>query len=266
MRHPTLQAVVIGFIVLTIAFRLLELTRAKDKRLAWFRAGYFTDVAYWAFTPFVTRAVTGLAVAVAVAPVAYSLWGRIDRDLIMHGWGPAASLPLWAQAVGLLVIGDLIGYWTHRAFHRGLLWRLHAVHHSSRDLDWLSAVRLHPVNDALTRLASTVPLLLTGFAPIALAGIAPLLTLLAILVHANVDWGWGPFRSVIASPRFHRWHHTSEEEGLDKNFAGLLPLWDIVFGTYYMPKDRLPARFGTDIEVPAGLFGQLAFPFRRTPL
>src|ERR1700730_16268511 len=85
MRHPTLQAVVIGFIVLTIAFRLLELMRAKDKRLAWFRAGYFTDVAYWAFTPLVTRAVTGLAVAVAVAPVAYSLWGRIDRDLIMHG-------------------------------------------------------------------------------------------------------------------------------------------------------------------------------------
>jgi sterol desaturase/sphingolipid hydroxylase (fatty acid hydroxylase superfamily) len=108
--------------------------------------------------------------------------------------------------------------------------------------------------------------LLTGFAPIALAGIAPLLTLLAILVHANVDWDWGPFRSVIASPRFHRWHHTSEEEGLDKNFAGLLPLWDVVFGTYYMRKDRLPARFGTDTEVPAGLFGQLTFPFRRRPL
>jgi sterol desaturase/sphingolipid hydroxylase (fatty acid hydroxylase superfamily) len=113
------------------------------------------------------------------------------------------------------------------------------------------------------RLASAVPLLLTGFAPVALASIAPLLTLLAILVHANIDWDWGPFRSVIASPRFHRWHHTSENEGLDKNFAGLLPLWDILFGTYYMPKDKLPARFGTDAKVPTGLIGQLAFPFRR---
>ena len=164
MRHPTLQAIVIGFIVLTIAFRLIELTRPKDKRLAWFRAGYFTDLAYWGFTPLVTRFVTGVAVAVAAAPIAYLLWGRIDRDLIMHGWGPAANLPLWAQAIGLLVAGDFIGYWTHRAFHRGLLWRFHAMHHSSRDLDWLSAVRLHPVNDALTRLASAVPLLLTGSA------------------------------------------------------------------------------------------------------
>jgi sterol desaturase/sphingolipid hydroxylase (fatty acid hydroxylase superfamily) len=266
MRHPTLQAVVVGFIVLTIAFRLLELTRARDKRLAWLRPGYFTDLAYWAFTPLVTRAVTGVAVAVAAAPIAYLLWGRVDRDLIMHGWGPVSHLPFWAQAIGLLVAGDFIGYWTHRAFHRGLLWRFHAIHHSSRDLDWLSAVRLHPINDTLTRLASAVPLLLTGFAPIALAGIAPLLTILAILIHANLDWDWGPLRSVIASPRFHRWHHTSENEGLDKNFAGLLPLWDILFGTYYMPKDKLPAGFGTDTEVPPGLIGQLAFPFRRRSL
>src|SRR6266849_3555960 len=71
---------------------------------------------------------------------------------------------------------------------------------------------------------------LTGFAPVAWAGIAPLLTILAILIHANVDWDWGPLRSVIASPRFHRWHHTREDEGLDKNFAGLLPLWDIYSG------------------------------------
>jgi sterol desaturase/sphingolipid hydroxylase (fatty acid hydroxylase superfamily) len=66
------------------------------------------------------------------------------------------------------------------------------------------------------------------------------------------------------SPRFHRWHHTDETEARDKNFAGLLPLWDILFGTYYMPKGRRPFHFGTSTPVPAGLFGQLAFPFRRT--
>ncbi len=230
MRHPTLLGLVVGFIVLTIVFRLLELMRTRDKRQAWFRAGYLTDLAYWLFTPLVTRVATSIAVALVAAPIAYILWGRVDRDLIMHGWGPAGRLPLWAQAIGLLVVGDFIGYWVHRAFHRGMLWRFHAVHHSSRDLDWLSAVRLHPVNDVLMRVASAVPLLLTGFAPVAWAGIAPLLTILAILIHANVDWDWGPLRSVIASPRFHRWHHTREDEGLDKNFAGLLPLWDIYSG------------------------------------
>jgi sterol desaturase/sphingolipid hydroxylase (fatty acid hydroxylase superfamily) len=124
-------------------------------------------------------------------------------------------------------------------------------------------VRLHPVNDALMRVAGAVPLLALGLAPVALAGVAPVLTLMAILVHANLDWDWGPLRAVVASPRFHRWHHTDEASARDKNFAGLLPLWDILFGTYYMPKDRLPQQFGTESPVPPGLLGQLLFPFRR---
>jgi sterol desaturase/sphingolipid hydroxylase (fatty acid hydroxylase superfamily) len=89
------------------------------------------------------------------------------------------------------------------------------------------------------------------------------LTVMAILVHANLDWDWGPLRAVVSSPRFHRWHHTDEANARDKNFAGLLPLWDILFGTYYMPSDRLPQQVGTASPVPAGLMGQMLFPFRR---
>ena len=74
--------------------------------------------------------------------------------------------------------------------------------------------------------------------------------------------GLGPLRSVIVSPRFHRWHHPSEEEARDKNFAGLLPLWDILFGTYYIPRERRPTVFGTTTPVPKGIIGQLTFPFR----
>jgi sterol desaturase/sphingolipid hydroxylase (fatty acid hydroxylase superfamily) len=75
---------------------------------------------------------------------------------------------------------------------------------------------------------------------------------------------WGPFRTVVASPRFHRWHHTDETAARDKNFAGLLPMWDILFGTYYMPKDERPTSFGTATPVPAGLAGQMVFPFRKS--
>jgi sterol desaturase/sphingolipid hydroxylase (fatty acid hydroxylase superfamily) len=59
------------------------------------------------------------------------------------------------------------------------------------------------------------------------------------------------------------WHHTSEEEGLDKNFSGLFPFIDVAFGTFYMPADRQPQRFGIlNSDVPEGLLGQLAYPFR----
>ncbi|MGH6850651.1 MAG: sterol desaturase family protein [Methylocella sp.] len=264
MRHPTLAAVVAGFILLTIVFRLVELLRPREKRLPWLRRGYLTDLAYWAFSPFVTRTATTIAVAIVVAPVAYVIYGKVDRDLIMHGWGPAARLPLWAQAIAILVIGDFIGYWMHRAFHGSRLWRFHAVHHSSEVLDWLSAVRLHPINDAAMRMVAAVPMVMSGFAPIAFTGVAPLITLFTILFHANVDWDWGPLRSVIASPRFHRWHHTGDAEARHKNFAGLLPLWDILFGTYYMRKDRVPTQFGTETPVPPGLIGQLLYPFRHS--
>jgi sterol desaturase/sphingolipid hydroxylase (fatty acid hydroxylase superfamily) len=62
-----------------------------------------------------------------------------------------------------------------------------------------------------------------------------------------------------------RWHHTSEEEGLDKkNSAGLFPVYDLVFGTFYAPPGKPPIRFGVAGDgVPPGFWGQLAYPFRR---
>jgi sterol desaturase/sphingolipid hydroxylase (fatty acid hydroxylase superfamily) len=260
---PTIQSVLIGFVVLLLVFQALQLFRPAEKRLALLRRGFWTDLAYWGFTPLVTRTITRVSVVIAIIPVALLIYGRVDKELLLHGFGPASRLPLALQAILILILGDFIGYWMHRAFHGARLWRFHAVHHSSVDLDWLSAVRLHPVNDALMRITGTLPVLSLGFAPVAVAGIAPILTLMAILVHANLDWAWGPLRAVVVSPRFHRWHHTDETNARDKNFAGLFPLWDVLFGTYYMPKDRVPEQFGTASPVPPGLIGQMLYPFRR---
>jgi sterol desaturase/sphingolipid hydroxylase (fatty acid hydroxylase superfamily) len=118
----------------------------------------------------------------------------------------------------------------------------------------------------LSRIAQVLPLLLLGFDYTLLGVYLPFLTFHtfhALLLHANVSWGFGPLRRVVASPVFHRWHHTSEAEGLDKNFAGLLPIWDLLFGTFHMPRGRQPALFGIRAEsVPTGLLAQLAYPFR----
>jgi sterol desaturase/sphingolipid hydroxylase (fatty acid hydroxylase superfamily) len=150
----------------------------------------------------------------------------------------------------------------HRLFHRPRLWPFHAVHHSSTEVDWLSAVRLHPVNDVLARIVQAAPILL-GFPATVLAVYVPFISFYAILLHANVSWTFGPLRYVLASPTFHRWHHTTEREGLDKNFAGFLPLWDMLFGTFYMPPGKQPQLFGVlHNDVPQDLIGQLLYPFR----
>jgi len=260
---PTIKGLIVAFFVLLAVFWVLQRFRPREKRLALLRRGFWTDLVYWIYTPLVTRAFTRICLFMSIVPVAYLIYGKVDKELLLHGFGPPSRLPMWQQAVLILILGDFVGYWMHRAFHRGRLWRFHAVHHSSVDLDWLSAVRLHPVNDALMRIAGTLPVLALGFAPVAVAGVAPVLTLLAILVHANLDWDWGPLRWALVSPRFHRWHHTDEASARDTNFAGLLPAWDMLFGTYHMPADRTPQRFGTATPVPAGLVGQMLFPFRR---
>lgn len=129
-------------------------------------------------------------------------------------------------------------------------------------MTWLAAGRMHPINDALTRVCQVVPIALLGFSARGILEVAPLLVLYVILLHSNLNWDFGPFRYVLVSPAYHRWHHTSDAEGLDKNFAGIFPLWDILFGTCYFPR-REPQKFGVHRDsVPETLWGQLLYPFR----
>jgi sterol desaturase/sphingolipid hydroxylase (fatty acid hydroxylase superfamily) len=94
--------------------------------------------------------------------------------------------------------------------------------------------------------------------------VGPFTTFHSAFVHANLNWTLGPFRYVIATPVFHRWHHTSLEHGGNTNFAGTFPIWDLMFGTFRMPEGQLPEEYGVDGEpLPREIGGQLAYPFRQ---
>ncbi|MEZ5318039.1 MAG: sterol desaturase family protein [Vicinamibacterales bacterium] len=265
MGTPTILSLTIGLAVLAIAFGLVERLRPALPDQHRSRRDTGVDVAYWFFTPLVTKAVTRVAVGVAFALLAW--WQGLSladlRDALTSRRTWVSGWPLAVQVPVILLSADLLAYWSHRVFHGRLLWPFHAVHHSSTTVDWLSSVRLHPVNDAVTRVVQVLPLYWMGFDGRALAAFVPLLTLYALWLHANVGWSYGPFRYVLASPVFHRWHHTSETEGLDKNFAGLFPFIDLAFGTFYMPRGRQPRRFGVAGDpVPDSLVAQLVHPFR----
>jgi sterol desaturase/sphingolipid hydroxylase (fatty acid hydroxylase superfamily) len=265
-RDPTIGSLVVGLIVLSVVFWLLERWRPSQKDQRRTMIDTRTDVAYWFFTPLVTKAATNIALGAVFALVAVSQGITFDelRQSVATRKTWVSALPPLVQIPLALLLADLLAYWTHRAFHSGRLWPFHAIHHSSRTVDWLSSVRLHPVNDLIARIAQVLPLYWIGFNGAVLAGIVPLLTFYALFLHANVSWTFGRLRYVIASPTFHRWHHTSEAEGLDKNFAGLFPFIDLAFGTFYMPPRRQPERFGiVNDDVPDGIVGQLLYPFRR---
>jgi len=229
-----------------------------------------TDVAHVVFNGVVTKhVVQGLALA---GFVAFVLVFRLPHDpaRLTEAWhreARLAGLPIAVQAPLAIVFADLVGYWAHRALHHGWLWRLHAVHHSSRALDFLAGARNHPVGEAFTTLVVGAAMLAVGFDPRVLAVAAPL-RLYAILLHANVSFGSSGLRYVVTTPLFHRWHHAHPDALPDGskdgvNFAGLLPLWDLLFGTFHCPRGVQPPAFGTDAPVPPRFAGQLAFPFRR---
>jgi len=261
---PNPVGLVVSFLLLALVFFALQKLSPCQRAQRLLRRGFGLDVLYWFFTPFVTGLISRVAVVATVIPVVLLLgfsWETFKRHAY-HGFGILAAQPIGLQAAEIFLLGDLIGYWMHRLFHGKRLWAFHAIHHSSTEVDWLSSVRLHPLNEAVTRSVEVIPLFLLGFNPTAVSAYVPALTLYAIFLHANVRWDFGPLRYVIASPLFHRWHHSREAAAIDKNFAGFIVFWDVLFGTYYFPRDKVPTDLGVTEPIPENLWGQLVHPFR----
>jgi sterol desaturase/sphingolipid hydroxylase (fatty acid hydroxylase superfamily) len=263
--NKTFTGTLVALLTLSAIFVLVErfAGRGGGRPQPVLRRGWLTDVLYLFATTLFTKPLVRLLLIIPLTLlvlVKVASPGELKAGAY-EGFGPLSRQPGWLQAVQIYVLIDFCGYWTHRLFHRGGWWPFHAVHHSSEDLDWLGSLRVHPVNEMVNKLAQVTPVLLLGYNPAVTLTTAPVLTLYAIFLHANVNWDLGPLRCFLASPVFHRWHHSREREAWDKNFAGLLPLWDIIFGTYYLPKGRFPENFGICEPMPENYFAQLWEPF-----
>jgi sterol desaturase/sphingolipid hydroxylase (fatty acid hydroxylase superfamily) len=228
----------------------------------WHKRDLVTDLCYWFFIPVVARY---LRIGLLIAGAALLFRINTAEGLIAfydNGHGPLAALPLPVQMVIFLIGEDIILYCSHRWFHGQRMWKYHAVHHSSEELEWISAARFHPVELFLRGVAADVIMLVIGISPNVLVVLGPLTIAHSAFVHANLDWTLGPFKYVIAGPVFHRWHHTAADRGGEKNFASTFPILDIIFGTFYMPKGELPDHYGVgEREYPASFGAQLVHPF-----
>jgi sterol desaturase/sphingolipid hydroxylase (fatty acid hydroxylase superfamily) len=199
--------------------------------------------------------------------VAILVYGQLIGWLYAHVSMPAPvrfirSWPLWVQAIALLVAYDALQYALHRWTHSDLLWRYHAVHHSAQEIDILTSFRIHPIDFIIYVGIPTLMLLLAGFPPEAFAVLAPINFLMSCLTHANLNWTFGPFRYVVASPMFHRWHHAIVDGSQSRNFSPNFPIWDLMLGTFHMPVGETPVAYGAP-EIPAHFTSQMAYPFRR---
>ncbi len=177
-----------------------------------------------------------------------------------------AALPVPVQLALALLVADAGAYVTHVLTHRvGVLWPIHAVHHSARRLYWLNASRMHPLDTASTVLISLLPLALLGVPIHVLALFDAFAIVHLLLQHSNVRLRLGLLDHVFASAEFHRWHHSPTPEEGERNYATFFSFLDHLFGTFRMPAGRRPrvevGLYDDSAPISDGWVAQLRHPF-----
>jgi sterol desaturase/sphingolipid hydroxylase (fatty acid hydroxylase superfamily) len=244
----------LDLLLMTLIFSPIEVLWPAYPKQSVFRPEWLLDVVYFLSTHLPLRITTILILLPAT-----QLTKVLGNAQLLALTG---SLPWLVQFFLAVLVADLAEYWIHRALHQvPWLWRFHAIHHSSKALDWIAGSRAHLVDDLLIRGLMLIPMTFMFSQGIIMA------YLLFVTVHATwAHCNFGPtvkrLEPYMVFPRFHHWHHTSQVESIDKNFAIHFPWIDKLFGTYYCPPDKWPDTYGLHNEpIPAGFWGQTFYPF-----
>jgi sterol desaturase/sphingolipid hydroxylase (fatty acid hydroxylase superfamily) len=246
----------VGLFIFFVIFTPLERIFALRKEQKIFREGWRTDIIHFLLNRFL---IDGGSLIVIVVLAIFWRW-IINPEFQAR----VAAQPVWLQFVEAVLIVDVFSYFYHRLSHASpLLWKFHAVHHSSSQMDWLAAARVHPLDQIFSRAVSFVPLYALGFTRETFGAYLTLVIFQAVFIHSNVRLRFGFLRWLIATPEFHHWHHSNDPQARNKNFSGQLPLLDLVFSTLYLPKNKRPETYGISQPMPKGYAAQLAFPFRK---
>ena len=173
------------------------------------------------------------------------------------------SLPFFVQVVIIMAATDLVQYWVHRAFHMvPFLWKFHAIHHSTKKMDWLAGARMHLMEIAILRSLTALPMFTLGFRPEAIQAYLLIVYFYSSFIHANIGWKLGFLERFFVTPRFHHWHHGSDRAAIDINYASHFPIYDWLFGTHHLPETAWPENYGVvGDNVPKGYWKQLMHPF-----
>src|SRR4051812_3377772 len=248
----------VGLPIIALIFRILEQSRPLAPQPL-LRRGWKDDVAFYVLGCFLGQfSSAGCLTAMLFLRHATGIdFGRL-----------AAAQPGWLQVAEIVLISDLLGYLFHRLLHRNAwLWRFHKVHHTSHHMDWLAAARLHPVDKLLGDFVQFIPLLCLGFGDGPLLIYAGVLGFQMFLNHSNARINLGHLRWLIAGPDFHQWHHCVDPNAYNKNFAPHLVIFDRLFGTVQIPKERnRPWKYGVRDGAAEGFWRQLVHPFHETLL
>lgn len=243
-------------------FGLRDFLRFCFPRSVWGQASAWLDVRYFLFDAIVLG-LCGPVVAVvsvgAIASATQNFVSSLFESPPLANVGGAYA-PALACTIYIVLLADFFVFVAHLLQHKvKFLWEFHKVHHSASVLHPLTAYRQHPVDTIMLAwsyalaggLGTGMATALFGVFPglVNIMGVAFLMFLFNLLFgnlrHSHVWLAWPPsLGRIFASPANHHIHHSAEARHLDKNFGAIFAIWDWMFGTLYLPRERETFRMG----------------------
>ena len=247
-----------GFILIPILERICPYRQEWNKN----DGDVFTDFVHILL---VNNAIVVLEKSILTAAlIGGTAWlaNSMGTTLWPHDW------PLIAQLFLMLIIAEFGRYWIHFAAHKiDWMWRLHAVHHSPNRLYFFNAGRFHPIEKILFQLPEVVPFILLGTNIETITLYFTFNTIHGFFQHSNIRQELGWLNYIFSLPELHRWHHSKNIDESDRNFGNNLIIWDIIFGTYYLPKNREVGEIGLlNADYPKSYLGHLLAPFSKSDI
>jgi sterol desaturase/sphingolipid hydroxylase (fatty acid hydroxylase superfamily) len=253
------------YLLMAVVF-LAERVIPADRRQRVFSVGLIQDFLGWFCLGAVARvALVGLFVS--------GLYWVCERYLAGLRIQAVALWPTALAAALAVLVGDLLNWLHHYIRHKvGVFWLFHTIHHSQKQMNMFTDLRVHLVEYVVTKPITVFPLFVLGLDMELAFWLTLVLESYTRIYHGNLRTDYGPLRYVLVTPQSHRIHHSAEPRHADRNFAVLFSFWDRLFGTQWTRYDEYPRTGVQDAGFPhersvSGLgvvtnyLRQLAYPF-----
>lgn len=156
---------------------------------------------------------------------------------------------LWIEAVLIIFCIEFLRYWYHRISHENyFFWKMHSSHHCPVRMYWGNSYRLNPIYHGLVSIISLLPFLLIGVDPKVFILYNTALGIMANFQHGNLVLDYGFLNKIFSTGEIHKWHHSIDLKESMNNYGALLSVFDVFFGTYYNPKNKIPQTLGITNE------------------
>jgi sterol desaturase/sphingolipid hydroxylase (fatty acid hydroxylase superfamily) len=229
------------------------------------RKGFKLDLMYIVFIDFMLAAIGFYAVTSVIEYIFVALMAKAGITLPLLD---VNVMPIALQFLFFLLVVDFVQFLGHFILHRfDFLWEFHKIHHAQEQLGFASTRHFHWFEYVVFKPLLYIPFGLLGYGAkeyvIYYLWFGYFFTFFS---HCNVKVNWGFFNYVFINPDTHYWHHSKNSPGrFGVNFASVLPIWDLLFGTFYLPKDqKLKPQLGVhgQKEMPETFIGQMIYPFK----